>query len=351
MPKRRLVDIRREAPLLDVVSLGRRGPGAPPLTRAQIAHAGRTVQGVPEVMVRVSGGARTVRGVQTHVEYIGRDGEAQVESDQGEMLEGKGFEKALLEDWDLDLEATARRTERTIAAGRKPPKLVHNLIFSMPKGTPPDKLRAAVRKFAMEKFALQHRYAMARHTDQGAPHVHVVVKAMSEQGVRLNIKKATLRGWRGDFAQYLRELGVPANATERAVRGQTRTSKTTGIFRAMERRDSTHYRERVEGVAHEVSRGRLSPEKRKAQIIETRKQVVQGWLGFASHLETAGQREIADRIRRFVARMPPGQTEKEWIAEELMRRVALEQMPVPSHGLEDGSRGGAAMSGADVIMR
>jgi len=327
MPKRRLVDIRKEEPLLDVVSLGRRGPGAPPLTRAQIAHAGRTVQGVPEVVVRVSGGARTLRGVQTHIEYIGREGEAQVESDQGEMLEGKGFEKGLLEDWDLDLEANARHTERSIAAGRKPPKLVHNLIFSMPKGTPPDKLRAAVRRFAMEKFALQHRYAMAMHTDQGAPHVHVVVKAMSEQGVRLNIKKAILREWRGDFAQYLRELGVPANATERAVRGQTRSSKTTGIFRAMERGDATHYRERTESVARELSRGRLSPEAGKSRIVETRKEVVRGWLGFASHLETAGQHEIADRIRRFVHRMPPARTERECIAAELMRRVPHKQTP------------------------
>src|SRR5581483_1402906 len=236
-------------------------------------HAGRTVQGVPEVIIRVSGGARTLRGVQTHIDYIGREGEAQVETDQGERLEGKGFEKALLEDRDLDLEAHPRYTERAIAAGRKPPKLVHNLIFSMPKSTPPDKLYAAVRKFAMEKFALQHRYAMAIHTDQGAPHVHVVVKAMSEQGIRLNIKKATLREWRRDFAQYLRELGVAANATERAVRGQTRSSKTTGIYRAMERGDSTHWRERDERVARELTQGRLVPEAGKSRIVGTRKEV------------------------------------------------------------------------------
>lgn len=141
------------------------------------------------------------------------------------------------------------------------------------------------------------------------------------------IKKATLREWRGDFAQYLRELGVPANATERAVRGQTRVSKTTGIFRAMERGDSTHYRERAESVARELSQGRLLAETGKSRLVETRKEVVRGWLGFASHLETAGQHEIARRIRRFVDRMPPAQTEKEWIAAELMRRLPREQTP------------------------
>lgn len=278
-------------------------------------------------MVRVSGGARTLRGVQTHVEYIGREGEAQVESDQGEILEGKGFEKALLEDWDLDLEAQARHTERSIAAGRKPRKLVHNLIFSMPNGTPPDKLHAAVRKFATEKFALQHRYAMAMHTDQGAPHVHVVVKAMSEQGVRLNTKKATLREWRRDFAQYLREVGVPANATERAVRGQSRDSKTTGIYRAMKRGESMHFRNRAEGVARELARGGLQPEDGKAQLVETRDRVVRGWLGFAIRAEQEGHHEIASLTRRFAQNMPPPQTEKEWIASELMRRPDARRIP------------------------
>ena len=110
---------------------------------------------------------------------------------------------------------------RAIAAGRKPPKLVHNLVFSMPKETPPDKLLRAVRKFSVERFALQHRYAMALHTDQANPHVHVVVKAVSEQGKRLNIRKSTLREWRQDFAKYLREYGVEANATERRTRRES----------------------------------------------------------------------------------------------------------------------------------
>jgi hypothetical protein len=56
---------------------------------------------------------------------------------------------------------------------------------------------------------------MTLHTDQAHPHVHVVVKALSEQGGRLNIRKATLREWRRDFARYLRDLGIEANATGR----------------------------------------------------------------------------------------------------------------------------------------
>jgi len=83
----------------------------------------------------------------------------------------------------------------------------------MPRGTPSPKLLAAVRDFAREEFALKHRYAMVLHTDQDHPHVHLVVKAMSEEGRRLNIRKATLWEWRRDFARHLRAHGVAANAT------------------------------------------------------------------------------------------------------------------------------------------
>lgn len=228
---KRTVRLRSEVPLLDVASYGRRGPDhrAPALTQAEVAHAIRTVRGVTEVVIKVSGGARTIRGVAAHLEYL--ETRADLETDDGAVLAEKGFGSELLKDWDLEVDEIRRHTSRAIAAGRKPPKLVHNLVFSMPKGTPPDRLHKAVRKFAVEKFGLQHRYAMALHTDQAHPHVHVVVKAISEQGERLNIRNATLREWRRDFAQYLRDYGVEANATERAVRGSHYQNRKGGIFR------------------------------------------------------------------------------------------------------------------------
>lgn len=87
----------------------------------------------------------------------------------------------------------------------------------MPAGTLPEKLLVAVRNFAQEEFA-RHRYALGLHTDEPHPHVLGIVKAVSEQGVRLNIRKETLRGWREEFTRHLRAQGVQANATRRAVR-------------------------------------------------------------------------------------------------------------------------------------
>ncbi len=69
-------------------------------------------------------------------------------------------------------------------------------------------LHVAVRNFAREELALKHRYAMVLHTDEPHAHVHLVVKAVSAQGVRLNIRKATLHWWRSELAAHLRALGV-----------------------------------------------------------------------------------------------------------------------------------------------
>jgi hypothetical protein len=198
---------------------------------------------------------------------MGRRGDLDLETDDGSQLQGKGIGKDLLNDWDLDLETYQREPEFAKTRGRPAPKLVHKLMFSMPPGTPPQGVLAAVRTFAREEFALKHRYAMVLHTDEPHPHVHMVVKAVSEQGVRLNIRKPTLREWRREFARHLREQGIEANATERAIRGESRARKTDGIYRATLRGESTHTRARVEVVASELLKGNLRVEPGKSKLV------------------------------------------------------------------------------------
>jgi hypothetical protein len=105
----------------------------------------------------------------------------------------------------------------------------------MPAGTPPEGLLRGAQAFARETFGAKHRYAMVLHTDEPHPHVHMVIKAVSEEGVRLNIRKATLREWRREFARHLRAQGISANATDKAVRGTTRANLSDGMYRALQR--------------------------------------------------------------------------------------------------------------------
>jgi hypothetical protein len=322
----RMTDAYR--PLFDIASYARRGPGRRErLSPAEVQQIARTVSRTPEVMVKVlSGGGQDLGAVRRHLDYLGRAGELELETDDGDRLQGKGTEKALLEDWDLDLDVDRRQGGLSAANGRKPPKLVHKLMFSMPPGTPPDKLQAAVRNLAREEFALKHRYVMVLHTDEPHPHVHMVVKAVSEQGVRLNIRKATLREWRREFARHLREQGVAANATERVVRGETKTPKKDGIYRAMRRGDSTHMRERVRAVAAEAGNGQGQAGSGKSKLIATRLEVVNGWRALEGLLLHEGHGDLAGQVSRFVPRMPPTLTEKEQLVQRVLEHSRLQRV-------------------------
>src|SRR5437588_3188551 len=247
---RRLIDLGAK-PLLDVASYARRGPGRRDhLSQDEFELISRTVRRTPEVMVKVlSRGGQDLKAIGRHLGYLNRGGELEIETDDGQRLSGKGVEKELLEDWDLDLEEHRRKADLEPQSSRRPPKLVHKLMFSMPAGTPPDKVLAAVKNLAREEFGLKHRYAMVLHTNEPHPHIHMVVKAVSEQGVRLNIRRATLREWRREFVQQLRALGIAANATDRGVRGESRSPKRDGLYRAEHRGESRHTRARAEAVA------------------------------------------------------------------------------------------------------
>ena len=315
--------------LLDIGSFARPGPGRRDrLSPEDLALIGRTVRRVPEVMVKVlSKDSNNLTSVIRHLNYIGRRGGLELETDDGERLQERNVGQRLVEDWDLDLDQD-RRDARLSAGPERAPKLVHKIMLSMPPGTPAKGVLEAARNFAREEFALKHRYVLALHTDEPHPHVHLVVKAMSEQGVRLNIRKATLREWRWEFARYLRDQGIAANATERAVRGESRTHKKDGIFRATERGDSTHMQERVQAAASELAKGAFSQGPGESTLAATRKEVERGWRAVSNVLLSEGLPELAVQIRRLMEAMPPPMTEKEQLTQEL-RRARVRGLQTP----------------------
>jgi len=168
----------------------------------------------------------------------------------------------------------------------------------MPKGAPAAGVLEASRMFAREQFALTQRYALVLHTDQPHPHVHLVVKAMSEQGRRINIRKETLREWRRNFASYLRAQGIAANATERAVRGVTKPQKSDGIHRAICAGRSTHMRGRVESIAAALHAGNMRVEPGKKRILDTRRDVIRHWLGVQEALRAESREGVANEVER-----------------------------------------------------
>lgn len=157
------------------------------------------------------------------------------------------------------------------------------------------------------------------------PHVHLAVKAVSEQGERLNVRKATLRHWREQFATHLREQGVAANATERAVRGQYITRKKDSIYRAMRRAESTHERKEMIDLANKSSESIRRYRHGKEKLERTRAQVLAGSRAIADRLQEEGDFGLADKVRIFAARMPPPVTEQEQLARKMLRESRVRE--------------------------
>lgn len=320
---RRVVRLPREGkPLLDIFSAGHRAgpPGTIRFTAAQIEQIRRTVRRVPEVMVKVTGGGRRISTVAAHLAYISQEGRLELESDDGQRVSREG-QKELLEGWHLELTAGQFRPPRRAKPRRAGVKLVHNITLSMPAPTPPAAVLAAAKAFAREQFGARYRYAMALHTHQQHPHAHLVVKAEGIDGRRLHIDKALLREWRQDFARLMREQGIAANATSRAVRGQTKRATSDPIYRAQRHGRSYGLRQRVESIAKELAQTRTICDPARAQLLETRKAVVARWNDVASKLESQGEIVLGGDVRYFARHLPPVLTDRERLATEITRRL------------------------------
>lgn len=113
-------------PLFEFRSYGRGGPThRDHFSSGEIAFISHTARRTPEVMVKVTRGATNRRGLIAHFDYISREGELEVETDEGEHLAGRGAGQQLLKDWDLDLEEHRKRSGLFAADRREPLRRQH----------------------------------------------------------------------------------------------------------------------------------------------------------------------------------------------------------------------------------
>jgi hypothetical protein len=303
-------------PLFDIASYGRAAPSGR-FSRAQIEQISRTVRHIPEVMVKVTGGGTRSGAVAAHFSYISRQGSLEIETDDGDHIRRREEQRWLLEDWHLELTAGQYRPRTGGGRPRRSTKLVHNIVLSMPAPTPPENVLAAARQFARQKFT-QHRYAMVLHTHQQHPHVHLVVKAENEMGRRLRIDKQLLRDWREHFAQLMREQGIAANATPRAIRGENTRGRSERIFRAQRYGKSTAMRDRMTGIAKELQRTGTIEDPARARLLDTRRGLVSAWMKAADVLDAQGEVVLAGDVRHFAKHLPPVQTDRQRLAAQFL---------------------------------
>lgn len=192
------------------------------------ATLNRISKKTPEVMVKVTGGGNSMGKVKAHMGYITRNGQLEGIDQDGFKVNGKDEIEATAADWQIT--GTPIHDEETNV------KQAFNVVLSMPKGTDEKAVYEAAKEFAAEHFK-DHKYMMVQHTFSNDPskdpsenpHVHIVVKATSQNHERLNIRKADLQKWRESFAEKLRSRGIEANATKRIARLQKNRSDKQSV--------------------------------------------------------------------------------------------------------------------------
>jgi hypothetical protein len=244
----------------------------------------------------------------------------ELETSEGEILTRADEMMKLAREWQQhEMSDEARRQGATAIS----------IVFSMPPGTDPEKVREAVREFA-ETDMSNRRWAMALHTDEPHPHVHLIMANRDEDGRRINPDRAFLQHCRERFAENLRALGVEADATKRITRGYPLKRDQLPIHKMRER-----------GATPDVDKGRAATVKAEApdakeRLSERVKQrsktaenveVVKGVYQRAiDELEAHGGADEVARaktLRLFVTSMPEPLDAKTEIIERLKAGNAL----------------------------
>jgi len=316
-------------------------PTSRPAVREKLAA---TVRKAPEVMVKISGGGKDMRSIKAHMDYISRNGAVELEDEQGRVHQGKEDVRAVRDDW--------RGGGIPYEDGKK--REAFNIVLSMPPGTDRASVKKAARAFASELFG-NHQYVFAAHEDEKHPHVHLAVKAVDLDGVRLNPRKADLQRWRETFAEKLREQGIEANATPRGVRGVVKKAEKQAVRhidneyakgrRKAPARVSVSQREAAELEAR-AGRSHVNPA--QDNIIARRKQVQRDFGTVARALATGdqGDKRLAVEVVQFVKQMPPIKTRHAEQVEALQRSatqsgqgVERGQQPSKTISQEQGKAG------------
>jgi hypothetical protein len=309
------------------------------LLRAELqAHLNRA----PQVLVKITGKSRGEAGVRDHLRYIG-GGKAEKyeereerESDTRESakLEANAQKKlardvitesgsVLRTTADLnDLQAEWRRGLSTMAWTGARAGAIH-VLYQMPAGTNEHRMLEAVQATAAAEFD-GHRYAMAMHTHQSTPHVHLIVRAANDvDGRRLNPRKEDLHRWRMRFAHELRERGVDAAASRQRTRGyaqrhdhlweQKMAARAGGLRQRAERaRQLGDAKLAAELDAKAVAVRRADSTRPRQADAATERQVQAAraqWVGLGQALEASasrGDRVLGQKTLEFVRKMFDG---------------------------------------------
>lgn len=184
-------------------------------------------QGSREVIVRVTGRTKSVCSLGNQLAYNARWGRLDAEHSSGRVLHTTAELRALRDRW----------AEENAVLARHPscPTQSLGVVLSMPAGTDANALRAAVVAWAHEHLTHRTEWLATVHMDRAHPHAHVAVRAVQDDGRRVDAGKPEVQRWRESFARGLQVQGIEADATPR--REKLERLRSRGDDRSERRRD------------------------------------------------------------------------------------------------------------------
>jgi len=290
-----------------------------------------------EVVVKVSGYTKSGNGAQgkgagpvsSHIKYISRHGQVEIETNTGELISGKAGIKEFCADWQNSIDA-ARTSEKS--------RDVMHLVLSMHGRQDVEKMRESIRDFAATTFGNNYEYAFVLHTDTENTHGHLAVKCRGFDGKQMQMGPGVAQEWRTVFAASLRSHGIYAEATPRHYRGVLRKAEPQA-FRHMERpQEESGRKPRIPEVRkqqiqeimvdlNKLNKGEkitnnIFAENAKNHVVK----VKQTWLKAAKELEISSDsieekenKKLANQIYKFVESMPELKTQRELMQEKMLR--------------------------------
>ena len=184
---------------------GRRGAGGGRGGRkwtGSLSQRARASRGLPQAVVKISSYSHSAGAVWDRVNYVGRDGEIEVEGPGGETLDQVQLEQRV-EGWSAE---TGEKEGKRYAM---------SAVVSFPKNVDEEKATEAARQFFQEAFADNHDYVFAPHTDAKQFHVHVVVQAAGHDGKQIRLNRDDIQDLRMLLAEKAHEQGIELDASPR----------------------------------------------------------------------------------------------------------------------------------------
>ena len=211
----------------------------------------RTSRGLPQAVVKISSYSHSAGAVWDRVNYVGRDGELEVEGPGGETLDQVQLEQRV-EGWSAE---TGEKEGKRYAM---------SAVVSFPKNVDEEKATEAARQFFQEAFADNHDYVFAPHTDAKQFHVHVVVQAAGHDGKQLRIRRDDIQDLRLLLAEKAHEQGIELDASPRWARGLDSERRPGPEIEGIKQRGATPALGQGESWTPErelAGAGRLSPDR------------------------------------------------------------------------------------------